>query len=87
MYGSQCQGPVTITGERLVKLLHCNNSLLLLLLLLLLCTRQTAGLGAIILLDCVTLLLATWLFLSPLEAMGKRIRGGQQVLLQLIHCM
>jgi adenosyl cobinamide kinase/adenosyl cobinamide phosphate guanylyltransferase len=33
----------------------------------------------IILLDCLTLMLATFLFLSPLEAMAKRIRGGQQV--------
>jgi hypothetical protein len=49
--------------------------------------QQIIGLGIVILLDCITLALAMWLFLSPLEAMGKRIRGGQQVALLLIYIL
>ncbi|KAG5176341.1 hypothetical protein JKP88DRAFT_249450, partial [Tribonema minus] len=33
----------------------------------------------VVAIDLATVLLATWLFLAPLEAMGRRIRAGQQV--------
>jgi hypothetical protein len=41
--------------------------------------RSAGGLLLICILDYITLLLATFLFLTPLEAMGRRIRNGQQV--------
>jgi hypothetical protein len=41
--------------------------------------RGAGGVILICILDYITLLLATFLFLTPLEAMGKRIRNGQQV--------
>jgi hypothetical protein len=41
--------------------------------------RSAGGVILICILDYITLLLATFLFLTPLEAMGKRIRNGQQV--------
>jgi hypothetical protein len=41
--------------------------------------RNAGGLILICILDYITLLLATFLFLTPLEAMGRRIKGGQKV--------
>ena len=49
------------------------------LCLVLSCASQGGGLGAVILLEMITLAVCTWLFLSPLEAMGKRIRAGQRI--------
>eukprot|EP00611_Tribonema_gayanum_P004132 TRINITY_DN13326_c0_g1_i1.p1 TRINITY_DN13326_c0_g1~~TRINITY_DN13326_c0_g1_i1.p1 ORF type:complete len:940 (-),score=218.52 TRINITY_DN13326_c0_g1_i1:433-3252(-) len=40
---------------------------------------QWIRLAIIVAMDMLTLLMATWLFLAPLEAMGRRIRAGQRV--------
>eukprot|EP00611_Tribonema_gayanum_P022998 TRINITY_DN4733_c0_g1_i1.p1 TRINITY_DN4733_c0_g1~~TRINITY_DN4733_c0_g1_i1.p1 ORF type:complete len:932 (-),score=372.03 TRINITY_DN4733_c0_g1_i1:455-3250(-) len=42
-------------------------------------TKQWICVGIIVFIDAFTLFLATWMFLAPLEAMGKRIRSGQRI--------
>ncbi|KAG5190184.1 hypothetical protein JKP88DRAFT_299437, partial [Tribonema minus] len=41
--------------------------------------KQYVRLALIVVVDLLTLFIATWLFLAPLEAMGRRVRSGQRV--------
>ncbi|KAG5185224.1 hypothetical protein JKP88DRAFT_255042 [Tribonema minus] len=49
--------------------------------------HQWLRLGVLVMADVATLVLTTWLFLAPLEAMGRRIRAGQAVDLKLLRSL
>jgi hypothetical protein len=61
MRDSLCRAYYYCTAQCALTHTRLNGNSLLLLLLSLLCLLQTVGLGVIILLDCLTLMLATWL--------------------------